>query len=244
MTATQFSMTADMQQQMLAFMAQHGLKVGDSGKFEAEVSSIANFGSNVGLDRLVRKEDSLGAIRELQPPTGQIGLQLFPFYEVDSDDVIFDYIKGALVDGLTPARAEDAESELSQKDDLTYGQGRASIIDWAKKDKYTASDVTRYKENLRLQQLVQGAGTNLNLNDPGNMVHQFNAQVARDDARRSRKLFNRLEWLDPERPLDRRHLVQRRQDQVRRRLRTPRRPAGREPRLGQVGRRHLARSDR
>ncbi len=194
MTATQFSMTAEMQQQMLAFMAQHGLKVNDQGKFEAEMGGL-NFASNVGLDRLVRKEDSLGAIRELQPPTEHIGLNLFPFYNVDSDDVIFDYIKGALVDGLTPARAEDAESELSQKDDLTYGQGRASIIDWAEKDKYTASDVTRYKENLRLQQLVQGAGANLNLNDPGNMVQQFNSLVARDDARRSRKLYNRIEWL-------------------------------------------------
>ena len=186
MTTTQFSLSAELQEQLTQFMASKGLKIDPTSGM---------FASSIGLDRLVRKEDSLGAIREIQPPTDHIGLNLFPFYEVASDDVIFDYIKGALVDGMSPARAEDAEAELSQKDDLTYGQGRASIIDWAEKDKYTASDVTRYRENLRLQQLVQGAGANLNLNDPGNMVQQFNAQVARDDARRSRKLYNRIEWL-------------------------------------------------
>src|SRR5215211_2627987 len=81
----------------------------------------------IGLDRLVRKEDSLGSIREILPPMDHIGLEMFPLYGVESDDVIFDYIKNNLADGLSPARAEDAESELSQKDDFTYTQGRASI---------------------------------------------------------------------------------------------------------------------
>src|SRR5512135_3282122 len=99
----------------------------------------------VGLDRLVRKEVSLGSIREIQPPQDHIGLaQIAPFLDVATDDVIFDYLKGGLQDGLAPARAEDAEAELAQKDQLYYGEGRASIIDWALKDKYTASDVTRY----------------------------------------------------------------------------------------------------
>jgi hypothetical protein len=185
------AMSAEFTAQMTQFLQSKGLKFDASGNIDTSQFAA----SAVGLDRLVRKEDSLGAIRELKPPTDHIGLSLVPFLEVGSDDVIFDYIKGGLTDGLTPARAEDAESELSQKDDLTYGQGRASIIDWAEKDKYTASDVTRYNENRRLAQLAQGAGVQLQLNDPGNAVAQFQAQVARDDARRSRKIYNRLEWL-------------------------------------------------
>jgi hypothetical protein len=177
----QTSMSAEMQQAIRDYMA------GLAPKQHAS--------SAIGLDRLVRKEESLGAIREIQPPTDHIGLGLFPFMQVETDDVIFDYIRGGLVDGMSPARAEDAESELSQKDDLTYGQGRASVIDWAEKDKYTASDVTRYNELNRLAQLASGAGVTLQLGDPGRAVEQFNAKVARDDARRSRKLYNRIEWM-------------------------------------------------
>jgi hypothetical protein len=91
-----------------------------------------------------RKEVALGVIRERPYPEGHIGLtQIAPFLSVGSDDVIFDYIKDGLSVGLAPARAEDAESELSQKDMLVSGSGRASVIDWALKDEYSASDVTR-----------------------------------------------------------------------------------------------------
>ena len=139
--------------------------------------------------RLVSKEVALGTIREIEPPTNQIGLQLFPFMEVASDDVIFDYAKG-LTDGMAPARAEDAESELAQKDLLFGGTGRASVVDWAVKDHYSASDVTKYRENL----LVQGSLGELNLPlTVGNMVNDFQGKVARDDALRRRKLDNRLE---------------------------------------------------
>jgi hypothetical protein len=186
MTQQNFSISTEMEAMMLQFMQQRGLKLDGNGQFASP---------GPGLDRLVRKEDALGTISEIPPPTDHIGLQMFPFLEVDSDDIIFNYLKGGLVDGMTPARAEDAESELSQKDDLTYGQGRASIIDWAEKDKYTASDVTRYRENLRLQQLAEGAGTDLILNSPGNAAAQFQSLIARDEARRSRKLYNRIEWL-------------------------------------------------
>jgi hypothetical protein len=148
-----------------------------------------------GLDRLVRKEDALGTIREILPPTDQKILQAFPFLDVATDDVVFDYVKGFLVDGMSPARAEDAEAELSQKDDLGVGQGRASIIDWAEKDKYTASDVTRWREANRLAQIADGLGVQLSLGNPGNQVAEFNARVARDDARRTRKLLNRIEWM-------------------------------------------------
>lgn len=101
---------------------------------------------NISQDRLVRKEVALGTIREIAPPSQHIGLaQVAPFLNVESDDVIFDYAKG-LTDGMAPARAEDAESELAQKDTTFVGIGRASILDWAIKDHYVASDVTRYRE--------------------------------------------------------------------------------------------------
>ena len=150
-----------------------------------------------GLDRLVRKEVSLGAIREMQPAEQLIGLQIAPFLDVGTDDVIFEYIKGGLQDGLAPARAEDAEAELAQKDDLYYGSGRAAIVDWSLKDKYTASDVTRYREDLFIQQQVQGtvsASNGMNLNFTGRAVADFEARVARHDALRKRKLDNRIEW--------------------------------------------------
>lgn len=157
---------------------------------------FSQFASPVGLDRLVRKEVALGAVREIQPPQDHIGLaQIAPFLDVESDDVIFDYIKGGLQDGLSPARAEDAEAELSQKDDLTYTQGRAAIVDWSLKDKYTASDVTRYREGLFLAQQVQGQSGNLPLNFVGRTTEDFEARLARHDRMRRRRLDNRLEWL-------------------------------------------------
>lgn len=150
---------------------------------------------STALDRLVRKEVSLGAIREKQPPQDHIGLQIAPFLDVATDDVIFDYIKGGLQDGLAPARAEDAEAELAQKDELLYGSGRAAVIDWSLKDKYSASDVTRYRENLFLQQATQGSNTELQLNFVGRTIDDFQRRLARHDALRRRKLDNRIEWL-------------------------------------------------
>jgi hypothetical protein len=148
------------------------------------------------LDRLVRKETSLGAIREKPVPNEHIGLaQIAPWLDVDTDDVIFEYIKGGLQEGLAPARAEDAEAELAQKDELLYGQGRASIIDWSLKDRYSASDVTRYREDLFLQQNAAGVLAQLNYNFTGRTVEDFNRRLARHDNLRRRKLDNRLEWL-------------------------------------------------
>lgn len=148
------------------------------------------------LDRLVRKEVALGAIRDVQPRRELIGLrEIAPFLDVATDDVIFDYIKGGFQDGLAPARAEDAEAELAQKDELLYGSGRAAVIDWSLKDKYTASDVTRYREGLILQQQAQGVLSQLQLNFTGRHVEEFQRKLARHDALRRRKLDNRLEWL-------------------------------------------------
>lgn len=151
----------------------------------------------VPLDRLVRKEVSLGTIRERPAPEDQIGLTIAPFMDVATDDVLFEYIKdNARGDGLAPARAEDAEAELAQKDDLGgAGIGRASVIDWSLKDKYTASDVTRYREALLLQEAARQANLSLPLNFTGRTQEDFVARLARHDAMRRRKLDNRLEWL-------------------------------------------------
>lgn len=156
----------------------------------------SSYASPIGLDRLVRKEVSLGTIREIQWPDDHIGLRtVAPFLPVESDDVIFEYLKGGLQDGLGPARAEDAEAELSQKDDLVYGSGRAAIIDWALKDKYTASDVQRYRDDIILAQALQGVESGIAINSPFRSLENFNARVARHDAARRRRLDNRLEWM-------------------------------------------------
>ena len=149
------------------------------------------------LDRLVRKEVSLGAIREKQPPQGHIGLSIAPWLDVATDDVIFEYIRGGLQDGLAPARAEDAEAELAQKDDLAYGQGRAAVIDWSLKDKYTASDVTRYREGLFINKQLEGSisGGDIPMNFTGRATEDFEKRMARHDAMRKRKLDNRIEWM-------------------------------------------------
>lgn len=143
------------------------------------------------VDRLIRKEVSLGTLREMEPPLTHIGLSLCPWMEVATDDVIFDYAKG-LTDGLAPARAEDAESELAQKDLMFGGTGRAAVIDWALKDHYSASDVTRYRESLLVQSRlgVNSVALPMTVDGP---VEEFRGKVARDDALRRRKLDNRVE---------------------------------------------------
>lgn len=142
-------------------------------------------------DRLIRKEEALGMLREIVPPQEHLGLQIVPWLPVASDDVIFEYAVG-LSEGLAPARAEDAESELGQKDALFAGQGRASVIDWALKDHYSASDVNRYQEILRIVDQINGGNMPLEM---ASVLGDFQARVTRDDALRRKKLDNRLEWL-------------------------------------------------
>lgn len=145
-------------------------------------------------DRLVAKEVALGVIREYQPPQSHIGLAtIAPLKNVESDDVIFEYTRG-MTAGLAPARAEDAESELAQKDD-SVGTGRASVIDWSLKDHYDPSDISRYREALMIS--LNNTSPQL-LNLPltvNNILEGFQDKIARDTAIRRRKLDNRLEWL-------------------------------------------------
>lgn len=145
------------------------------------------------LDRLIRKEVALGVIREIVKPEDHLGLSLFPWYEVPSDDYIFSYVKG-LTTGLAPATAESAESELAQKDSGLAGQGRASMIDWRLKDHYEADDVQRF---LDLAMLAESGALG-----PGGLpnslqgtLNQFPQKVAQDTGERRRRLDNRAEWL-------------------------------------------------
>jgi hypothetical protein len=142
----------------------------------------------IGQDRIIRKEVSLGTIREMPFPTTHLGLGFAPFLDVPTDDVIFSYIKGD-TDGLAPARAEDAESELAQKDENVLGEGRASVIDWALKDHYDASDVTRYREYIRIMEQMRAGDLPLTV---GSALEDFASKFARDAARRRRKLDNRI----------------------------------------------------
>ena len=144
---------------------------------------------NLPQDRLVRKEVALGVIREIEPPDNHIGLRLLaPMMDVQSDDVIFEYATG-LATGLAPARAEDAESELAQKD-VFSGYGRAAVLDWALKDHYDPSDVTRYRESLLLAENQQNFPLTVQ-----SVMDNFQNRLARDARQRRRKLDNRMEWL-------------------------------------------------
>jgi major capsid protein E len=147
--------------------------------------------SAVGQDRLVRKEVSLGFIRQIEPPQDHLGLQLCPFMEVPTDDVIFGYLVGD-TDGLAPARAEDAEAELAQKDETSLAEGRASVIDWSLKDHYSASDVNRYREINQVVSQMQAGSIPLFAQSA---LEDWATKLARDAARRRRKLDNRIEWL-------------------------------------------------
>lgn len=145
-------------------------------------------------DRLVAKEVALGTIRELPLPEDHIGLSLIaPFKNVEADDVIFEYLP-QLVTGMAPARAEDAEAELAQKDD-TFGIGRASVIDWALKDHYDPSDVSRFREAYLLANENPGLAVSNFPLTVQSITEGFSNRVARDTLIRRRKLDNRLEWM-------------------------------------------------
>lgn len=155
-----------------------------------DVSQLQN-ASPLGQDRLIRKEVSLGAVREIDPPMEHISDSIAPWLSVETDDVIFDYLT-VQTDGLAPARSEDAESELAQKDQTMAGQGRASVIDWALKDHYDASDVKNAVDLNRVAEQLRSGSLPLLVSS---QLQDWNSRVASDRALRRRKLDNRREWL-------------------------------------------------
>jgi hypothetical protein len=152
---------------------------------------LMDFASPIGQDRLVRKEVMLGFIREVEPPQDHKGLAIAPFLDVPTDDVVFGYLKG-MTSGLAPARAEDAESELAQKDDMSYGEGRASTIDWTVKDHYTASDVNRYREMRAVAEQLAGGELPLFARSA---LQDWATKFTRDASRRRKMLDNRIELM-------------------------------------------------
>lgn len=145
------------------------------------------------LDELIRKEVALGVIKEIVKPEDHIGLSLFPFKEVPTDDYIFNYVKG-LTTGLAPAIAEAAESELAQKDSGLAGQGRASLIDWRLKDHYDAADVQRFLDLQLLAEANQFGPYGLPNTLLGDVNH-LPQRIQRDTEERRRRIDNRIEWL-------------------------------------------------
>lgn len=137
--------------------------------------------------RLVNKDVMLGLVRELEPPQDHIGMSLLPMQEVQSDEVIWDSIKG-LTAGLAPARAMDSESELAQKDEVV-GTGKAALIDWSIKDRWNASDVARYRE------ITAFAGDSSLPRSIVALTDDWEQRMARAAMKRKRQLDNRLEWL-------------------------------------------------
>lgn len=148
-------------------------------------------------DRLIRREVSLGFLNERTWPENHVILEQFaPLYDVDSDDFVFEYVPEPTT-YLAPARAEDAEAEMASKTD-TYGTGRGRMQDWAVKDHYKPSDISRYRElNEVVATLVKAGYSPLDFpTTVGNDLRtSFDKKVARDSARRQQALYNRIEWL-------------------------------------------------
>lgn len=143
-------------------------------------------------DLLIRKETHLGTVRELPLNETHIWSSIAPLMSVPHDDVVFD-IAQPDTSGLVPARAEDAESEMSQKDDY-FGQGSASLMDWAIKDFYSASDVTRFRDAVYVGDGLRAGGLSVPQSYSGDS-EAFQRRLTADLARRRRKIENRLEWL-------------------------------------------------
>lgn len=147
------------------------------------------------LDRLIRKETSLGLIREPEVREDFIGNTIAPMMDVETDDVTFAYLEDSSATGLAPARAEDAESELYQRDDFLAGEGRARVYDWTLKDRYSASKVDRYRNDLRDLERLGGTGAANGINTLQSNTDKFRGMLNRDALERRRRLDNRIEWL-------------------------------------------------
>lgn len=167
---------------------------GPPGMFERGNGGHGQFAAAAPLDQLVRQEQHLGYIRELTPPEDHVGLaQIAPWLNVDTDDIVIDYLKSAGA-GMAPAVSQDAEAYLFQDTEDITGQMRASVIDWRLKSVYTSSDVMTYRDMKATADLLNGQGASLPLYVTS-VTEGFANKVARDTARRKLWLDNRIEWL-------------------------------------------------
>lgn len=157
-----------------------------------DASKSSNFAAAFPQSRILEKSESVGLIRELRPPSEYIGLRFAPFMDVASEDVTFQYAKGATA-GKAPARAEDAEARLRQRDDYFTGEGRARIGDWAHKNHYRASDVNKYRDYLSIQEEIRDRRA-LPLDAQG-VLNDFRSRVLRDTADRKLALDTTIEDL-------------------------------------------------
>lgn len=167
---------------------------GPAGLFDKDVTGLGrNFAASASLDQLVRQEEHLGVIRELTPPEAHTGLSIAPWMEVATDDVVIDFMNST-GSGLAPARAEDAEAELFQDTEEFTGQMRASVVDWAIKSRYSASDITRFRQMGEAAKYLvgQGAALPLYIRD---ILDGFRTKMDQDTAKRKLWLDNRIEWL-------------------------------------------------
>ncbi|WKW85473.1 major capsid protein [Rhodococcus phage Reynauld] len=155
--------------------------------------NAVNFAAGLPQHLLIAQEVNIGVVRELVPPQEHIGLSIAPWLDVAADDVVFDYLRDSTT-GMTPARAQDAESTLWADTEFYGGQGRASIIDWAEKNAYSTSDVTGYREMLPIVEQITGKGAKLPFYI-SSMVEGFAGKIARHSIQRRRRLDNRIEWL-------------------------------------------------
>lgn len=156
------------------------------------VGGRSDHGYPLDYDRVVRKETSLGFIRQLAPPENHLWPTLIPMMDVPTDDFVFDYVEPDITAGLASARAQDAESELVQHDFWAGGQGRASIMDWANKDTYSATDVVNYRDAQRIMEAMNSSAAQLPTTVQG-VANDLPTKIARHAAQRVRRFHNRFE---------------------------------------------------
>jgi hypothetical protein len=146
-------------------------------------------------DRLLRTEVALGTVRQLVPLEGMWGLNFAPIKEIDSDNFVIYQAVGDAQTGMAPARADDAEAELFQQDEVRPGEGRGRTVDWALKSWYNTSSVNSHREMQRALDALRGTGNITDGQSIDNLVANFNAKVIRDTIARRRRLEMRLNWL-------------------------------------------------
>ena len=162
--------------------------IADAGR--AGGSGTSQFSNGMSHDRVVRKEVNLGVIREMVVPEDLIYQQIAPLMPVPTDDFIFDRVTPHFSTGMVPARAQNAESELAQHDYKAGGQARGSVIDWAHKDFYDATDVYNYRA---AQDVLDRLGGTVNV--PAYLQGSANdlaSKMARDQADRVSRIHRRM----------------------------------------------------